>query len=237
MASAPATNPLVDILLTVILPSAALEWLSPANRLGPFWALALASALPIGFGIYCWRIKAGLNFFSILGLIAVILTGGLGLLKLDALWFAIKEASVPLVLGLAFPLSHLWGKPVVKSILFAPHIINEAVVTKAIKTPEQSKALDQLMWRAALGLGGMTMCSAIANFALAMYLLGDKTPGSEPYVKAIGTLNWGGLVVIGLPLMVVMMIIVMRFLKGLQTITGLEQADIMNAGQTVRRQV
>ena len=106
-------HPLGDLLLTVVLPSLVLEYLSKPERLGPAWALVVALLMPLGFGVWCFMQKRGLNFFSIFGLIAVIVTGGLGLLKLDPVWFAAKEAAFPMFLGLAFPLSFRWGRPLV----------------------------------------------------------------------------------------------------------------------------
>ena len=237
MPAAKQPHPLADLLLTVVLPSMALEYLSEDSRLGPFWALVVSSLLPLGYGVYCWWIKAGLNFFSILGLAAVVITGGLGLLKLSAFWFGIKEIAVPVLIGLAFPLSHRWGKPVISSMLFAPHLINERVLRESIDTPEKQSAFQRLLFQASLGMGLSMLLSAALNFALALYLIGNKEPGSEAYVKAIGTLNWGGTVIIGVPLIAAMMIVLMRFMRGIYALTGLEKDDIMGAGRTVRRQV
>ncbi len=230
-------HPLLDLLLTVVLPSAALEYLSAADRLGPFWALVVASLLPLGFGVYCWVTKAGLNLFSVLGLVAVIVTGGLGLLKLSAFWFGIKEIAVPVLIGIAFPLSHRWDKPIIGSMLFAPHLINERALRAALDTPEKKTAFERLLFRASLELGVSMLLSAGLNFALALYLIGNKEPGSEAYVKAIGTLNWGGTVIIGVPLLLAMFVVMIRFMRGVHTITGLEKDDLMGGGRTVRRQV
>jgi len=230
-------HPLLDLLLTVVLPSAALEYLSANDRLGPFWALVVASLLPLGLGVYCWVTKSGLNLFSVLGLVAVIVTGGLGLLKLPAFWFGIKEIAVPVLIGIAFPLSHRWGKPIISSMLFAPHLINERALRAALDTPEKQASFDKQLFQASLGLGIAMLGSAVINFALAIYLIGNKEPGSEAYVKAIGTLNWGGTIIIGVPLLVAMMVVMVRFLRGIQRLTGLEKEDLLNAGQTVRRQV
>jgi hypothetical protein len=230
-------NPIVDLLLTIILPSAALEWLSKPSRLGPFWALVVALMLPLGFGVYCYVTRGGLNFFSVLGLVAVMLTGGLGLLKLDAFWFAIKEASVPIFLGLAFPLSHRWGKPLIESILLTPQLINRPLLEKSIISPDQRTDFSKLLFKASLGMGSGMALSAIGNFLLAMFLLGGKEPGSEAFVKAIGKLNWAGFLVIGVPLCAVMFLVLTGFLKGVTRITGLEQDDLMNPGKTVRRTV
>lgn len=230
-------HPLLDLLLTVVLPSAALEYLSADDRLGPFWALVVASLLPLGLGVYCWVTKSGLNLFSVLGLVAVIVTGGLGLLKLPAFWFGIKEIAVPVLIGIAFPLSHRWGKPIISSMLFAPHLINERALRSALDTPEKQASFENQLFQASLGLGIAMLGSAVINFALAMYLIGNKEPGSEAYVKAIGTLNWGGTIIIGVPLLFAMMVVMVRFMRGIQRLTGLEKEDLLNAGQTVRRQV
>jgi hypothetical protein len=230
-------HPLLDLLLTVVLPSAALEYLSAADRLGPFWALVVASLLPLGLGVYCWVTKSGLNLFSVLGLVAVIVTGGLGLLKPPAFWFGIKEIAVPVLIGIAFPLSHRWGKPIISAMLFAPHLINERALRAALDTPEKQASFERQLFQASLGLGIAMLGSAVINFALAMYLIGNKEPGSEAYVKAIGTLNWSGTLIIGVPLLIAMMVVMVRFLRGIQQLTGLEKDDLLNAGQTVRRRV
>lgn len=237
MSETKQASPVADLLLTVVLPSAALEWLSVPSRLGPFWALVVASLLPLGFGLYCYVTRSGLNFFSILGLVAVIVTGGLGLLKLDAFWFAMKEVSVPVFLGLAFPLSHRWGRPLIESILLTPQIVNRAAVQKALVTPVQQQSFAALLLRASWGMGCGMMLSAAGNFALALHLLGGKEPGSEAFVKSIGTLNWAGFLVIGIPLFGIMFIVLVWFLRALQRLTGLDRDDLMNPGKTVRRHV
>lgn len=237
MSEAKQASPVADLLLTVVLPSAALEWLSVPSRLGPFWALVVASLLPLGFGLYCYVTRSGLNFFSVLGLVAVIVTGGLGLLKLDAFWFAIKEVSVPVFLGLAFPLSHRWGRPLIESVLLTPQIVNRAAVQKALVTPMQQQSFDALLLRASWGMGSGMLLSAAGNFALALHLLGGKEPGSEAFVKSIGTLNWAGFLIIGIPLFGIMFIVLVWFLRALQRLTGLDRDDLMNPGKTVRRQV
>jgi hypothetical protein len=230
-------HPLADLLLTVVLPSTALEYLSDAALLGPVWALVVSSLLPLSYGIYCWWIKDGLNFFSVLGLVAVVVTGGLGLLKLSAFWFGIKEIAVPVLIGLAFPLSHRWGKPVISSMLFAPHLINERAVLAALDHPNKERQFQHLLFQASMGMGVSMLLSAALNFALALYLIGNKEPGSEAYVKAIGTLNWGGTLIIGVPLLAAMMIVLMRFVRGIYRLTGLDKEDLMGPGRTVRRQL
>ena len=68
-------------------------------------------------------------------------------------------------------------------------------------------------------------------------LLRGKEPGSEAFVKGIGTLNWASALIIGLPLCAVMLLVFLWLIRRIQSITGLEREDLMNPGHTVRRQI
>lgn len=237
--SSPNNQPhaLADLLLTVVLPSVALEFLSKPERLGPAWALGVALIIPAGYGIWCFVQKRGLNFFSVLGLIAVIVTGGLGLLNLTATWFAAKEAAFPILLGLAFPLSHRWGKPLIEELLLNPQVINRRACQKALDTSEKESAFATVLKKASWIMAAATFGSAVANSILAIQLIGEHAPGSEDYVKAIGKLNWLGFIIIGVPLLVVTLALLLWLLRRVCHITGLERDDLLNPGKTVRRTV
>jgi hypothetical protein len=230
-------HPLADLLLTVILPSLVLESLSKPERLGPAWALVLALLMPLGFGVYCFVKKRGLNIFSVLGLVAVIVTGGIGLLNLDPLWFALKEAAFPVFLGLAFPLSFYWKKPLVNELLLNPQVINQGLLNASLDTEFKRGAMNNLLGRASWALAGTMLLSAVANALLVLYFLEGKNPGSEAYIQAIGRQNWVGFIVIGLPMVGVTMALLFWLLARIQRLTGLEREDLMNPGQTVRRNV
>jgi hypothetical protein len=231
MSGTDATNrphPLADLLLTLVLPTMVLEWLSKPERLGPVWALVLACCLPAGFGLWCWRQKQGLNFFSLFGLFAVILTGGLGILNLDAKWFAAKEAVFPVILGLAFPLSHRFGAPLIQELLLNPQVVNHEALRRSLNTPAKEAAFESILVRASWGMLGTTFVSAGANYALAMRLLGGKAAGSEAYVQAIGKLNWMGFIVIGIPLLAVTVGLMVWLLRRVSALTGLRQEELMH---------
>lgn len=233
-------HPLTDLLLTVILPSVVLEYLSKPERLGPAWALVVALLLPLGFGLYCWLAKRGLNFLSVFGLVAIIVTGGLGLLNLEAGWFAAKEAAFPIFLGLVFPLSHRWGKPLISELLLNPQLIDYEALHGALDTPEKAGAFERSLYHASWGMAGASIFSAAANFALALYLLSGRIPGSEEYVKRIGTLNWLGTLIIGVPLIVITFALLMRLIRRIQEITGLTRAALIRhhrAGATPKAEL
>ena len=93
-------NPLLDLLISIVIPSIILMKFSGEDHLGTVWGLVVALSFPLFYGLYERITQQKFNIISILGLISVLLTGGIGLLKLDPEWLAIKEAAVPLVIGL-----------------------------------------------------------------------------------------------------------------------------------------
>jgi hypothetical protein len=239
---APPTNenpphPLTDLLITVVAPSLILEHLSKPALLGPVLALLAAVALPVGFGIYCWRRTHGLNFFSAFGLAAVIITGGLGLLSLDAFWFAIKEAAFPVLLGLAFPLSLKAGRPLVSELLLNPQLINHVALNAALDTEQRRKAFQRLLALSSWALAATMLLSALANTLLVLHYLHGTVPGSEEYMRAIGRQNWVGVVVIGIPMLGATVALLFWMLGRIQGLTGLQREDLMGTGRTVRRTI
>lgn len=233
----PPPNPLAEIILTIAVPSLVLDQLSKPASLGPFWALVVSLLFPVGFGIWCLWNKKGWNVFSLLGFVTILLSGGLGLLKLDAFWFAVKESAMPVMLGLAFPITHRFGRPLINALVMQPHLLNVNALQSALGEGTRRSAFNASLFRASCGMGLGMLGSAVANFFLALWLLGGKEPGSEAFVKGIGKLNWMGLLVIGIPMTAVMMLVFIWLMRQIQRITGLERDDLLNPGTTVRHQV
>ena len=88
----PQDHPLANILINVIIPVLILSYLSKDPELqerlgkvarpwqiGPLKAMILALALPLGYGVWHFIKTRKGNFFSALGLISVLLSGGLTL--------------------------------------------------------------------------------------------------------------------------------------------------------------
>jgi hypothetical protein len=233
----PPPNPLVELLLTIVLPSLVLDQLSKPSSLGPFWALVVSLMFPVGFGAWCLWKKTGWNVFSVLGFVTILLSGSLGLLKLDAFWFAVKESAMPIMLGLAFPLSHRFGRPLINALIMQPHLLNVKLLNDSLTDGTKRNLFNAALFRASCGMGVGMIGSAVGNFFLALWLLSGKVPGSEDFVKGIGKLNWMGLLVVGVPMMVVILFVFMWLLGRIGKITGLERDDLMNPGRTVRQNV
>ncbi|OZB17683.1 MAG: hypothetical protein B7X55_05960 [Rhodobacterales bacterium 34-62-10] len=112
------TSPLTEVLIAVIVPSIILMQLSGPEDLGPVNALLLALAFPLGWGSRDLWLQSRINPFAVLGLVSIGLTGGIGLLELDAFWLAVKEAAIPGLIGLVV-IGSTWTRyPLIRTVLY-----------------------------------------------------------------------------------------------------------------------
>jgi len=110
-------RPWIDLLVSIVIPSVILMKLSGDEYLGSVMALVIGLAFPLSWGLFELIRYRKYNFIAVLGLISVGLTGGIGLLELDAGWLAVKEAAVPALIGIAVLISTRTRYPLVKTLL------------------------------------------------------------------------------------------------------------------------
>ena len=230
--SAPAKqeNALANLLLNVVLPVTILSYCSKETGmlgLGPKWALVVAMALPLGYQLYDWRQRRTINTFSIIGMIGVLLTGGLGLLGLSARAFAAKEAAIPLLLAVLFLWTHKAGKPLVKALLMNPDLMHVGKIERLIQERQEGAAFKRLLWQSSWTLAGSFAISAVLDYGVAMHFLEGKVPGTEAYTAAIGKINGWGWVITGLPMMGFLVAAFFRLTNRLQQLTGLTRDELM----------
>jgi hypothetical protein len=223
-------NPLLNLLLNILLPVTVLSVCSREGKwysLGPQWALVVAVLMPVGYFIYDYRQRRKVNAFSIIGFVSVLFTGGLGLLNLSAQIFAIKEASVPLVLAAVIWWTGRGEKPLVRQILLNPEIVDVRKVENAIDAHHSRAAFDRLLRTSTLLVTASMLLSAVLNYFLAIYFLDGLTPGSAEYSEAIGKQTGWGWLVIGVPSMAMLVFAMFRLFNGVKRLTGLGTEQIL----------
>ena len=87
----------IDLVICILIPTLILKKLSGAENLGPTLAFALAISLPLAMAIYEMVTERKVGLVSAIGFISILLTGGIGLLKLPKEYIAYKEALIPSV--------------------------------------------------------------------------------------------------------------------------------------------
>lgn len=221
-------NLLINLVCNILLPTVVLMKLSADNYLGPKWGLILALVFPVGYGLYDLATRKKANFLSGLGIVSVLLSGSLGLMKANGLWFAIKDAVLPTVIGL-FVLGTLRAKkPLMYEIFYNDQIIDVAKIDARLAERNQAEAFAALMRRTSVWLALAFIATAPLNFFLARYVL-RSPPGTPEFNAELGRMHVLVWPVVAIPSMIVMMFLFWHLVKGLSALTGLTTDEIFHA--------
>ena len=222
-------NPLLEIGITVLLPAFILMKLSGPERLGTLGALLLALAFPVCWGVWDGIQRRKLNWLSVLGVVSTLLTGGIGLLALDAQWLAVKEAAVPGLIGLAV-LASAWTKsPLIRVLVFNAQLFDVDKVHKALEARRNTVPFELRLRTGTFLLAGTFFFSSVANYVLARYVV-SAPAGTEAFNEQLGRLTLLSYPVIAIPSMLMMFGLMFWLARGAKTLTGLDLGDMLQTG-------
>lgn len=217
----------LNLACNVVLPGLIMSKLSAPERLGPVWALVAGVSLPLAYGIYDLVTRRKWNLFSGVGLVSVGLTGGLGLAHASAMAFAVKEASVPAVFALAVVATLRTRQPLVREMIFNDSVIDVPKVDAALEAHGTRALFEALLKNCTWLLAASFALSAVLNFVLARIIL-TGVPGTPEFTEQLGHMNWWSWPVIMLPSMAIMFVALMKLLRGVHRLTGLELEAILH---------
>ncbi|HEX2170839.1 MAG TPA: VC0807 family protein [Dehalococcoidia bacterium] len=220
-------NPFLSLVLNVVIPSIILIRFSGEDALGPVRGLIIALAFPVVYGIFDLVWRRHVSFISVLGLASVILSGGIGLLRLEPQWLAVKEAAIPLVIGLALLISTRTPFSLVKKLI-SP-VIDEERVYQALAERGAVAAYERRLNGTTYLLAGSFFLSAALNFALARLVV-VSSPGTPAFNEELGRMTALSFPVITVPSLIVMVIAILYLVSGITRLTGLELPEILRQG-------
>ncbi len=221
-------NLLLNIVCNIVLPTTVLMKLSTAERLGPMWGLVVALIFPIGYGAYDFVRRKKTNFLSIVGLLSVLLYGGLGLVKADGFWFAVKDAAMSSLFGAAVLFSLRTKTPMLREMFYNDQLVDVARVDATLAERGQRDAFEKLLRRATIWLAVSFLASAPVNFALARYVL-RAAPGTPEFNAQLGRMHLLVWPVIVVPSMIVVTFLFWKLVTGLTRLTGLTVDEIFRS--------
>jgi hypothetical protein len=225
----PATHkprPLVDLLISILIPSLILMKFSGESNLGADGALVLALAFPLGWGTFELIKYRKFNFIALLGLISVLLTGGIGLLKLDNQWLAIKEAAVPGLIGIAVLVSTRTRYPLIRTLLFNKTVLNVDKIHECLEQGGHVEHFETRLMTATYWLSGTFFFSSAMNYVLAKWIVVSPA-GSEAFNAELGRMNLLSYPMIAIPSMIMLMAIFYYLWRTIHGLTGLKLEEIM----------
>lgn len=212
-------NPLLNIGFNLIIPTMIMMKFSSDEYLGQVYGLVTALAFPLLYGLYDLLGAGKVNFFSLLGLLSIVLTGGIGLLKVDRNWMIVKETAFPLLMGLFVVGSEWFQKPIVRRIL--NQMIDLDKVRDVYAEGNQEDHFEKRLKRSSYLLGSTFFISAVLNFLLAFFVLKGQ-PGSEEFVNSLGKMTGLSFPVIAFPMMIMVGLILYYLFNGIKKETNVE---------------
>ena len=220
-------RPLVDLLVSIVIPAIILMKFSGNDALGATTALVVALAFPLSWGLYELLKYKKFNFIALLGLISVLLTGGIGLLQLDTQWLAVKEAAIPGLIGIAVLVSTQTRYPLIKTLLYNPSILNIDKIGQKLEKLGHTEMFEARLLNATYLLGGTFFFSAVMNYILARWIV-TSPAGSAAFNEQLGQMTLLSYPMIAIPSMLMMLAIFYYLWRTIHGMTGLALEEIIN---------
>lgn len=225
------THGLLSLFFNVLIPVLILHKLSA--RLGALPTLILALAFPLGFGIYDFLKLKKLNPLSALGFINVSVTGTLAVLGLGGMWFSLKEAFFPLLIGIFVIISAYSKNPFIKTLLLNPQVLYLDKILAALDERQKHAEFDRHLRSSTLLLSGSFFLSAVLNFFLSIRIFTELDPGLSAEQKSlllnsqIAEMTQWAFLVIMIPSMIFLVAILWYLMRGIRQLTGLKMDEIL----------
>lgn len=213
-------NPLSNLLFNIALPAIVLMKLSKEEYLGPTWGLVFALAIPAAYFFYDFFKNGNKNFISILGFISILLTGGIGLLELSPGIYAIKEALIPLIIGVAVIALVRTKYSVFNKLLYRPEVFEVEKIDNLLQEKSNVALFQKKMYFANFFLATSFFVSAVLNFVLATAIV--KSPaGSVEFNNEVARMTMLSYPVIVVPSMLILIGVFYFFIRDIKNLTGL----------------
>lgn len=210
---------------------------SPESALVGSIVLLLAITFPISYGILDLVRRRKWNFFSILGAISALLTGGIGLLPgANVMMFAIKESAVPAILGIITIITLKTKKPLVRLFLYNPEIIKVSLVDQKLMELDTKDNFDRLLVKCTWLIGLSFAVSAVLNFILSrMIVTTEPSINKIAFNDEVGQMMGWSLPVISIPCMLVSGYAFWLLFKGIKEFTGLSMEEVIAQSPQAKR--
>lgn len=238
-------NPFLNLGFNIILPVIILNkgqnFIS--SDTSAIYILIIALFFPFAYGLTDFIRKQKLNIFSVIGLVSIAFTGGLALLELKGIYFAIKEAGIPLILACVTWGSIIVKKPLASLLIFKSSLFDIQKIQSRLEDRGNKLEFKKLMNQATWVLVGSLVLSAVLNFVIALFVFTEINPTLEEGVRRqilneqVADMTWMGYVFIALPLTVITGFLLWWMLRQLKRWTGLTLEELVPQAKKLDKSV
>lgn len=198
-------------------------------------ALLIALSFPLFFSVKSLVQNKKIDFISLLGLLNVLVSGVLTLLTLEGIWFAIKEAAFPLLIG-AFVFGSSFTKtPFFETLFLNPNTFNTEKVEASLNSETKKQDFKNLMKHLTKLLSISFLLSAVLNFVLAVYIFTPlassltQAQKQEALNEQLSQMTLYSLLVILIPSMIFLGSLIYYAMKKINKLTGLTTDDLLKS--------
>ena len=218
---------LVSLLVSIVIPAIILSKFSTEEYLGVLPGFLVALALPIGYAIYNLVVRKETGFIAILGFVSIFLTGIIGVFEFPTEWLAIKEAAVPLLIGIAVIVSLKTPYPLVKKLIFNEELLDLKLIDEKLKENNNVFEIERILVKSTFMVAASFLLSATLNFFLTKYIVVSPA-GTAAFNEELGTLTALSYPAIALPSTAVMFMAIYYVFKKITKLTGLKFEEILS---------
>lgn len=220
-------SPLVSLLVSIVIPAIILSKFSTEEYLGVLPGFLVALSLPVGYAIYNLFVRKETGFIAILGFVSIFLTGIIGVFEFPTEWLAVKEAAVPLLIGIAVIVSLKTPYPLVRKLLFNEELLDIKLIDEKLQENYNAPKLENVLTKATFMIAGSFLLSAFLNFFLTKYIVVSPA-GTAAFNEELGTLTALSYPAIALPSTAVMFVALYYIFKQITKLTGLQFEEILS---------
>lgn len=225
-------NSFSHILFSILIP---VLILNKGHKYGLDAKLSVVAALsfPLFFTLKSLIQSRKVDFVSLLGLLNVVFSGALTLLTLGGIWFALKEAAFPLLIGCFVLGSSFTASPFFQSLFLNPKTFDIEKVEAKLDDESKKKDFLVLMKKLTQLLSISFLISALLNFFLALYIftpLADtlsEVQKQELLNEQLSKMTLYSLGVILVPSMIFLGALLYYSFKKINDLTGLSAEDLL----------
>ncbi len=229
----PAENGFASIFINILIPVFILNK-GHTYGLSAKQSLFIALAFPLIGGLFSYIKQNKFNFISLLGLINILASGTLSVLGLGGIWFSIKEAIFPLLIGIFVYFSSFKSEPFFANLFLNPQAFNVELIENKIQENKMEIEFKQLMKKSTIWLSGSFLMSAFLNFALAQYIfkpIEDSVSLEQKQIilnQQLSQMTMYSMFVILIPSIIFLGLILYFAFNKLKHLTGLNLEQLFN---------
>ncbi|GEA11778.1 MFS transporter [Alteromonas sp. KUL49] len=216
-----------NLVFNIIIPVLLMSYASSEDYLGPAWSIVAALSFPLGYGLWDLKQSGKVNGFSVLGIISVLLTGGISLLKLPAEYIAIKEAAIPAIIGIAVLVTQFTDRPLVKALILNDQMINWPKLNEALAAHNAEILFKKKVAVSSYIVAGSFFLSSTLNYILAKVILVSE-PGTTEYTEELGRMTALSYPVIVIPSMILLIGALWYLFVQIKRLTGQDLDHFIN---------